>query len=135
MSMAASLSTFENSVIANDAAAPVDTIRPSDVGRRGHSLNFIGSIDEEPSALAPFEINSQSSVSHAPLQLRGHFFSSTSSSLVCFDFHISVGQGQLASAGLDAAGILASLHSLTNLLSSAELAPPLPVKAGTSKRQ
>ena len=43
--------------------------------------------------------------------------------------------GQLASAGLDAAGILASLQSLTNLPSSAELAPPLPVKAGTSKRQ
>ena len=43
--------------------------------------------------------------------------------------------GQLASAGLDAAGILASLQSLTNLPSSAVLAPPLPVKADTSKRQ
>ena len=43
--------------------------------------------------------------------------------------------GQLASAGLDAAGILANLQSLSNLPSSAELAPPLPVKAGKSKRQ
>jgi 1-deoxy-D-xylulose-5-phosphate synthase len=43
--------------------------------------------------------------------------------------------GQLASAGLDAAGILASLKSVANLPSSAELAPPLPVKSGTSKRQ
>jgi len=42
--------------------------------------------------------------------------------------------GQLASAGLDAAGILASLRSLNDLPSSAELAPPLPVNAGTSKR-
>jgi len=42
--------------------------------------------------------------------------------------------GQLASAGLDAAGILASLQSLNDLPSSAELAPPLPVNAGTSKR-
>ena len=42
--------------------------------------------------------------------------------------------GQLASAGLDAAGILASLHSLNDLSSSAELVPPLPVNAGTSKR-
>ena len=42
--------------------------------------------------------------------------------------------GQLASAGLDAAGILASLQSLNDLSSSAELAPPLPVNAGTSKR-
>jgi 1-deoxy-D-xylulose-5-phosphate synthase len=41
--------------------------------------------------------------------------------------------GQLASAGLDAAGILASLRSLNDLPSSAELAPPLPVNAGTSK--
>ena len=41
--------------------------------------------------------------------------------------------GQLASAGLDAAGILASLQSLNDLPSSAELAPPLPVNAGTSK--
>ena len=43
--------------------------------------------------------------------------------------------GQLASAGLDADGILASLKSVANLPSSAELAPPLPVKSGTSKRQ
>ena len=43
--------------------------------------------------------------------------------------------GQLASAGLDAAGILANLQSLSNLPSSAELAPPLPVKSGKSKRQ
>ena len=42
--------------------------------------------------------------------------------------------GQLASAGLDAAGILASLQSLNDLSSSAELVPPLPVNAGTSKR-
>ncbi len=42
--------------------------------------------------------------------------------------------GQLASAGLDAAGILASLKSVANLPSSAELAPPLPVKSCTSKR-
>ncbi len=42
--------------------------------------------------------------------------------------------GQLASAGLDAAGILASLQSLNDLPSSAELVPPLPVNAGTSKR-
>ena len=42
--------------------------------------------------------------------------------------------GQLASAGLDAAGILASLQSLSDLSSSAELVPPLPVNAGTSKR-
>jgi 1-deoxy-D-xylulose-5-phosphate synthase len=42
--------------------------------------------------------------------------------------------GQLASAGLDAAGILTSLRSLANLPSSAESAPPLPVKSGTSKR-
>ena len=42
--------------------------------------------------------------------------------------------GQLASVGLDAAGILASLQSLNDLPSSAELAPPLPVNAGTSKR-
>jgi len=41
--------------------------------------------------------------------------------------------GQLASAGLDAAGILASLRSLNDLPSSAELVPPLPVNAGTSK--
>jgi len=41
--------------------------------------------------------------------------------------------GQLASVGLDAAGILASLRSLNDLPSSAELAPPLPVNAGTSK--
>ena len=41
--------------------------------------------------------------------------------------------GQLASAGLDSVGILASLQSLTDLPSSAELAPKLPVKAGTSK--
>jgi len=41
--------------------------------------------------------------------------------------------GQLASAGLDAAGILASLQSLNDLSSSAELVPPLPVNAGTSK--
>ena len=41
--------------------------------------------------------------------------------------------GQLASAGLDAAGILASLQSLNDLPSSAELVPPLPVNAGTSK--
>ena len=43
--------------------------------------------------------------------------------------------GQLASAGLDAAGILASLLSVNDLPSSAELASPLPVEAGTSKRQ
>ena len=43
--------------------------------------------------------------------------------------------GQLASAGLDAAGILASLVSLTNLPSSTELASQLPAKAGTSERQ
>ena len=43
--------------------------------------------------------------------------------------------GQLAGAGLDAAGILASLESVTNLPSSAELVPPLPVKAGTFKRK
>jgi len=43
--------------------------------------------------------------------------------------------GQLASAGLDAAGILASLQSVTDLPSSAKLAPPLPVKAGISKLQ
>jgi len=42
--------------------------------------------------------------------------------------------GQLASAGLDAAGILASLQSLNDLSSSAELVPKLPVNAGTSKR-
>jgi len=42
--------------------------------------------------------------------------------------------GQLASVGLDAAGILASLRSLNDLPSSVELAPPLPVNAGTSKR-
>ena len=42
--------------------------------------------------------------------------------------------GQLASTGLDAAGILASLKSVANLPSSAELAPPLPVKTGTYKR-
>jgi 1-deoxy-D-xylulose-5-phosphate synthase len=42
--------------------------------------------------------------------------------------------GQLASAGLDAAGILASLQSLNDLSSSADLVPPLPVNAGTSKR-
>jgi 1-deoxy-D-xylulose-5-phosphate synthase len=42
--------------------------------------------------------------------------------------------GQLASAGLDAAGILASLQSLNDLSSSAELVPQLPVNAGTSKR-
>jgi len=42
--------------------------------------------------------------------------------------------GQLASVGLDAAGILASLQSLNDLSSSAELVPPLPVNAGTSKR-
>ena len=41
--------------------------------------------------------------------------------------------GQLASAGLDAAGILARLQSLNDLSSSAELVPPLPVNAGTSK--
>ena len=41
--------------------------------------------------------------------------------------------GQLASVGLDAAGILASLRSLNDLPSSAELVPPLPVNAGTSK--
>ena len=41
--------------------------------------------------------------------------------------------GQLASAGLDAAGILASLQSLNDLSSSAELVPQLPVNAGTSK--
>ena len=43
--------------------------------------------------------------------------------------------GQLASAGLDAAGILASLKSVANLPSSAELAPPLPVKSDTPKCQ
>ena len=43
--------------------------------------------------------------------------------------------GQLASAGLDATGILASLQSVTDLWSSAELSPSLPVKTGTSKRQ
>ena len=43
--------------------------------------------------------------------------------------------GQLASAGLDSAGILASLRSMTELPSSAELGAPLPVKAGTSKHQ
>ena len=43
--------------------------------------------------------------------------------------------GQLASAGLDTAGILASLRSLTNLSSPAELGSPMPVKAGRSKRQ
>ena len=43
--------------------------------------------------------------------------------------------GQLASAGLDAVGILASLQSVTDLPSSAKLAPPLPVKAGISKLQ
>ena len=43
--------------------------------------------------------------------------------------------GQLASAGLDAAGILASLQSVINLPSSPELAQPSPLKAGKSKRQ
>ena len=43
--------------------------------------------------------------------------------------------GQLASAGLDAVGILASLQSITDLPSSAKMARPLPVKAGTSKPQ
>ncbi|MDA0332664.1 MAG: hypothetical protein O3C30_05785, partial [Proteobacteria bacterium] len=43
--------------------------------------------------------------------------------------------GQLASAGLDAAGILASLQSLTDVSSSADLVSPLPVKTGTSKPQ
>ena len=43
--------------------------------------------------------------------------------------------GQLASTGLDAAGILASLKSVASLPSLAELAPPLPVKSGISKRQ
>ena len=52
---------------------------------------------------------------------------------VCID-HDSQ-DGQLASAGLDAAGILASLQLLTDFSLSAELAPPLPVKASTSKRQ
>ena len=52
---------------------------------------------------------------------------------VCID-HDSQ-DGQLASAGLDAPGILASLQSLNNLPSSAELTPPLPVNAGISRRQ
>ncbi len=43
--------------------------------------------------------------------------------------------GQLSSAGLDATGILASLKSLSDSPLAAELAPPVPVKAGTSKRQ
>jgi 1-deoxy-D-xylulose-5-phosphate synthase len=43
--------------------------------------------------------------------------------------------GQLASAGLDAVGILASLQSVTDFPSSAKLAPPLPVKAGISELQ
>ena len=43
--------------------------------------------------------------------------------------------GQLASAGLDAAGILASLQSVINLPSSPELAQPSTLKAGKSKRQ
>jgi 1-deoxy-D-xylulose-5-phosphate synthase len=43
--------------------------------------------------------------------------------------------GQLASAGLDAAGILASLQSLSDVSSSADLVSPLPVKTGTSKPQ
>ena len=43
--------------------------------------------------------------------------------------------GQLASAGLDAAGILASLQSVINLPSSPELAQPSPLKAGKSERQ
>ena len=43
--------------------------------------------------------------------------------------------GQLASAGLDVAGILASLQSVTKLSSLVDLAAPLPVKARTSKRQ
>ncbi len=43
--------------------------------------------------------------------------------------------GQLASAGLDEIGILASLQSVTDVASSAEQAPLLPLKAGRSKRQ
>jgi len=42
--------------------------------------------------------------------------------------------GQLASTGLDAAGILAKLKTVANLLSLDELASPLPVKTGTFKR-